>query len=123
MHALLADMQMEIEPLACSEAQEALLALREATATMLQTYRQNAEHALAVAVPYLMLSGLAIGSWLMAKTQAIATKNLSADAEFYRSKQQIARCYFDHVLPETLALARIVANGAGAIVEADAALL
>ncbi len=77
---------------------------------------------MAVSVPYLMLCGLAIGGWMMAKTNDIATKNLAKDPEFYGSKKQLARCYLEQVLPETLALARIVQTGAASVVEADAAL-
>jgi Acetyl-CoA dehydrogenase C-terminal like len=59
----------------------------------------------------------------MAKAQDIATRKLSGDAEFYRAKLQIARCYFEHVLPESVTLAHIVTDGGGSIADADAALL
>jgi hypothetical protein len=128
MLALLADMRTDLTALQADDpvaarakaaALEAVAALSDATTVILQSYRQRAELALAVAVPYLMLSGLAIGGWLMARSRAIAAQKVAADQEFYRSKQQIARCYLEHVLPESLALARIVASGALSVVEAD----
>ena len=128
MQALIVDMRTELEALATLDgaaasakaaALEAVDALRAATASVLQSYRRDAERALAIAVPYLMLSGLAIGGWLMAKAYGIAVQKQAADAEFYGAKQQIARCYLEHVLPESLALARVVSSGAACIAEAD----
>ncbi len=128
MTALLTDMRTELATLqgddpiaerAKAAALEAVTVLSEATTSVLQSYKKGAELALAVAVPYLMLSGLAIGGWLMAKSRAIAVQKVDAEQEFYRGKQQIARCYLEQVLPESLALARIVANGAASVVDAD----
>jgi alkylation response protein AidB-like acyl-CoA dehydrogenase len=129
--ALLTEMQAELAALKADDptaargkaaALEAITALGDATASVLKSYRQGAELALAIAVPYLMLSGLAIGGWLMAKSSAIAAQKSGSDQEFYRGKQQVARCYLEHVLPESLALSRIVASGAACVVEADAVL-
>jgi acyl-CoA dehydrogenase len=39
------------------------------------------------------------------------------------AKLATARFYGDHILPQTLALARIVTNGAPSVLELDAALL
>ena len=131
MSALLAQMQAELANLnndeqvaarAKAAALEAVGALSDATTSVLQMYRQNPESALAVGVPYLMLSGLAIGGWLMAKSRALAVKNIEKDPEFYRAKQQITRCYLEHVLPEALSLSRIVGSGAASVVEADSGL-
>jgi hypothetical protein len=131
MNALVLEMQAELaalkadDPVAASAkgaALEAATALGAATASVLQSYRKGAELALAVAVPYLMLSGLAIGGWLMAKSRAIAVQKAASDQEFYRGKQQIARCYLEQVLPESLALARVVATGAASVVDADPSL-
>lgn len=123
MYTLIDHMQSELNALPNSTAAvEATEALREATGSMLQKHKQSSEQALAVSVPYLMLSGLAIGGWMMAKTQQLALANLSKDAEFYGAKRQIARCYLDHVLPETWALVKIIANGAASITDSDPAL-
>lgn len=128
MNGLIADMQAELEVLpangasgasAKATALEAAALLRDATTSILQSYRQSTEHALAVAVPYLMLGGLTIGAWLMAKSHHLATRQEGTDLEFYRSKQQIARFYLEHVLPESLALARLVNGSPACIVEAN----
>jgi alkylation response protein AidB-like acyl-CoA dehydrogenase len=96
---------------------------REATETMLRAVAQTSEAALAVAVPYLMMSGTVIGGWLMTKSLEIATRRQAEDPTFYGSKRQVARCYLEHVLPEATALAKVIAEGADAIVEADPELM
>jgi hypothetical protein len=80
--------------------------------------------AMAVSVPYLMLCGYAIGGWLMAKASAIAAGQLSGeDRTFYKAKLRTARFYADQVLPNALALSRIVLGGSSSVVETDAALI
>jgi hypothetical protein len=131
MKLLLVDMRNELSGLdgsdaiaarAKASALEAIDALEAATTSVLQSYRQSPELALAIAVPYLMLCGHVIGGWLMAKSRAIAAKRAGADAEFYRGKQQVARFYLEHVLMEALTLSRAVSHGASSIVDADPAL-
>ncbi|MET0498001.1 MAG: acyl-CoA dehydrogenase [Steroidobacteraceae bacterium] len=100
-------------------ALNAIAGLRAATTSLLA----SPEAALAVAVPYLHLCGLAIGGWMMAKSQQIAVEQLAADPAFYAGKQQVARFYLENILPECLALAHIVQTGASSITEADPALL
>ena len=80
--------------------------------------------AMAVSVPYLMLCGYVIGGWLTAKASAMAAQNLKGqDKSFYGSKLQTARFYAEQVLPNALALARVVQGGAESVVETDAALI
>ena len=81
------------------------------------------KHAQAIAVPYLMLSGYAMGGWLMAKSHAIAAAKAADDPEFHASKQQLARFYAEQLLPNTLALARIVANGTDSVLTADPSVM
>jgi hypothetical protein len=123
MSRLIADMVEELEPLATQASAASALAavglLRDATTNLLQSAKQDPERAQAVAVPYLMLAGLAIGGWLMAKSHDLAERHMNEDREFYRSKQQIVRAYIEQVLPQAHALAAVVKSGAGSIVEAD----
>jgi len=105
------------------ETIDALKALQNATREIVRRYQELPESALAVAVPYLSLCGVVIGGWLMMKSYRIATRAVDADPGFYRAKQQIARCYFEYVLPETHALAKIVASGGASVVDADPELL
>ncbi len=135
MTAMLNDMQRELEGLSGTNAavelpKVAALAgvaqLREATAALLAYFAQAPERALAVAVPYLKLTGTVMGGWLMAKSAAIAARELAtggADQEFMRSKLATARFYAEQVLPLALALTATVKNGSGAIVDTDAALI
>ena len=132
MTALIGDMQTVLETIVTSDEtvshsrSEALAAVRllsDATASLLRQYGQAPDSALSVAVPYLTLCGVVIGGWLMAKSQAIASSKADEEPDFYRGKQQIARCYFSQVLPESRALAQIVTEGGASIADADAALL
>ena len=128
MHALLADMQSELEKLSSADANvaasktaalEAVAALKDATAAILK----DADAALAVCVPYLMLGGVVIGGWLTAKAHDLAVRQSAQDPEFFAAKQQLARFYATNLLPEAMTLARIVKSGAAAILEADPAKL
>jgi acyl-CoA dehydrogenase len=128
MNALIADMQAELEKLPTSDAGvaasataalEGVAALQEATAFLLK----DPEAALAVCVPYLMLGGVVIGGWLMARAHDLAVRQSAQDPEFFAAKQQIARFYAANLLPEAQTLSRIVRSGAAAILEADPAKL
>lgn len=128
MNALIADMQSELQKLSSSDAGvaaskaaalEGVAALQDATASLLK----DPEAALAVCVPYLMLGGVAIGGWLMAKAHDLAVRQSSQDPEFFATKQQIARFYAANLLPEAQTLARVVKSGAASILEADPAKL
>jgi 3-(methylthio)propanoyl-CoA dehydrogenase len=130
MNALIADMVAELEQIPAKDevlaatkaaALAAVGTLRDATASLLQSYQKDAELALAVSVPYLTLSGVVIGGWLMAKAHQIALARVSEDSDFYLGKQQIARFYASNVLPETQTLACIVKSGATGIIAADPA--
>ena len=77
------------------------------------------ERALAVAVPYLKLSGFVIGGWLMTRGAGIAAAKLSgADKDFYAAKLTSARFFAEQVLPAALGHARIVTSGASSVTEA-----
>jgi alkylation response protein AidB-like acyl-CoA dehydrogenase len=128
MNALLADMSRELEGLEGSPTQKAALEavglLKEATQSLLKALSSRPEAAMAVSVPYLMLCGYTMGGWLLAKSSAIAAKNPQGpDKAFYESKIHTARFYADQVLPNTLALARIVTSGAESVIDTDAALI
>lgn len=102
---------------------EAIDVLERATAAVMRTYKEGAQHGFAVSVPYLTLCGLVIGGWFMARAYQIAVTNLSEDVEFHTSKQQVARFYAEHVLPEAWALARIIEAGGHSVSDCDPALL
>ncbi len=132
MAAFIEDMTAELKALpsqnagvrqSVSAALEGLRSLRDATAALLEYWSSDVERAQAIAVPYLMLSGYAMGGWLMAKSHAIAAAKAADDPEFHASKQQLARFYAEQLLPNTLALARIVANGTDSVLTADPSVM
>jgi alkylation response protein AidB-like acyl-CoA dehydrogenase len=128
MNALLADMSRELEALEGSPTQKAALEavglLKDATQSLLKALSSRPDAAMAVSVPYLMFCGYTMGGWLLAKSSAIAAKNLQGpDKAFYESKIHTARFYADQVLPNTLALARVVTSGAESVIDTDAALI
>lgn len=102
---------------------EAVDVLRTATVVVLDHTKRGLEHAYAVAVPYLMLAGTVIGGWMMARSHLIAVASSAEDPEFYARKEQLARFYLQHVLPEASALARVVERGAASVLDADPAIL
>jgi acyl-CoA dehydrogenase len=133
MGALIADMQSELRAIDSTNAStqetrqaalEAVGLLHESTDAILSALAVTPERALAVSVPYLELAGYVIGGWLMAKSSAIAAGKLAgADADFYAGKIRTALFYAKQVLPNALALARVVKDGAASVLETDAALL
>ena len=105
---------------------EALTVLRDATAALLYQYTETPARAYAVSVPYLHLCGRVLGGALMARSAAIASRRLaegSDDPKFYRAKLQTARFYAEHLLPQSLSLARTIKSGGASVVEADGELI
>jgi 3-(methylsulfanyl)propanoyl-CoA dehydrogenase len=133
MKQLIADMSRELEGLRTTGAAtvatrkaalEAVGLLRGSTDALLKAIDSRPDTAMAVSVPYLMLSGYVIGAWLTAKAAAIAAGKLDGpDRAFYESKIHTARFYAEQVLPNALALARVVESGAESVVSTDAALI
>jgi len=127
MRALLDDAARELRETAeldsAQSALEAVELLRHATAHLLESGKRGGEHTQAVAVPYLKLCGIVIGGWLMARSHALAARLTAEDPAFFGGKVQLVRYYCSHVLPNALALARIVGSGSSAVADADAELL
>jgi acyl-CoA dehydrogenase len=133
MSQLIADMSRELQELdasapAASATREAALEavglLKDSTDSLVKALASRPDTAMAVSVPYLMLSGYVIGGWLTAKAATVAARNLNGpDRSFYDSKLHTARFYAQQVLPIALALARTVQRGAESVVATDAALI
>jgi hypothetical protein len=132
MQQLLADMSRELQAESSNAASqatrqaalEAVGLLKESTDALLKAFASRPDSAMAVSVPYLMLCGYVIGGWLTAKASAIAAKQLNGpDRQFYDSKIHTARFYAQQVLPNAIALARVVKGGAESVVETDADLI
>src|SRR5918994_910082 len=102
-------------------ALEALATTRNAAASVLKSMMSAPADAYAVAIPFLKLCGFTLGGWLLAKSAALAEAKLASgtsDRQFLEGKIASARFYADHILPQTLALARVVEGGARSVVDA-----
>ncbi|MGH8253094.1 MAG: acyl-CoA dehydrogenase [Steroidobacteraceae bacterium] len=111
-------------PVVVAAVREAVSTLRATTTMLLSQLESVPAVAYAVSVPYLRLCGFVLGGWLMARAANIAALRLSGrgardDAAFMRAKLQSARCYAAVVLPQALALSRIVRTGGASIADAD----
>ncbi|QPC42077.1 acyl-CoA dehydrogenase [Kaustia mangrovi] len=93
----------------------ALDALEEATEWLLGALGDDADLALAGAVPYLKLFGLASGGAYLARGALGAKGSGSGDARI-----RIARYFAERHLPETLSLSQVVRDGADVLVETGA---
>ena len=126
-------------PVIVAAVREAASGLRAATTTLMLQLSAAPPTAFAVNVPYLRLCGFVLGGWLIARAAHIAAARLgpaaavgnaaardaagAGDQAFMRAKLQSARCYAAVVLPQALALSRVVRNGGGCIAEADVDLI
>ena len=128
MNALIADMSKELNDISADGADvgasrdtalQGIESLKEATGHILQAAKQGHDFTQAVAVPYLMLCGQAIGGWLTARAHAVAAASREGDAAFFSSKRQLARFYMQHVAPQIAGFARVVSGGGSSVVEAD----
>jgi alkylation response protein AidB-like acyl-CoA dehydrogenase len=135
MNSLLAEATHELEAIqskddavlgAKTAALEALATTQRSAGIVLKAMMSAPADAYAVSIPFLKLCGFAFGGWLLAKSAAIAERKLAqggADRQFLAGKIASARFYADHILPQTLALARVVEKGARSVVETDAELI
>ncbi|HSK41786.1 MAG TPA: acyl-CoA dehydrogenase, partial [Arenibaculum sp.] len=84
-----------------------LAALRDATAWIVATGRDDAKAAAAGAAPYLRLFGIVAGGWLMAKAAMAAQDGLrepGADHVFLDATLATARFFAEHQLPQAAGL-------------------
>jgi acyl-CoA dehydrogenase len=124
MGALIAQMRQDLQANRDAAALEGVALLEEATQSLLKALASLPESALAVAAPYLKLVGFVCGGWLMARSAALAAgKRTGAEREFYEAKIQTSRFYAQQVLPNALALARVVTQGGASVTESDASLV
>jgi alkylation response protein AidB-like acyl-CoA dehydrogenase len=66
---------------------DGIAALDEATNWLIANYDANPQAAAAGSVPFLKLTGIVVGGWLMARSAAVAAERLdAADGDFYKAK-------------------------------------
>ncbi len=98
-------------------------ALTEATDWLLASYEPRPQQAAAGAVPYLKLTGIVVGGWLMARLAVAAHARMDGDdAAFCGAKLVSARYFAEHVLPEVQALRDAVVAGAESVLALPEAL-
>jgi len=97
--------------------------LREATDWILSRVQVEPNDALAAATPYLRMSGLVVGGWLMARSALAASRLLpdvgGSDAVFLREKIGTARFYAGQLLPQAAGLLPAVTAGADPLFQID----
>jgi 3-(methylthio)propanoyl-CoA dehydrogenase len=97
--------------------------LREATDWILSRGQAEPNDALAAATPYLRMSGLVVGGWLMARSALAASRLLpnagGSDAAFLQEKIGTARFYAGQLLPQAAGLLPAVTAGAGPLFQID----
>jgi len=97
--------------------------LREATDWIMSRGLAEPNDALAGATPYLRLSGLVIGGWLLARSALAASRLLGdaggSDVIFLRAKIGTARFYTEQLLPQTAGLLPAVTAGARPLFQVD----
>jgi alkylation response protein AidB-like acyl-CoA dehydrogenase len=98
--------------------------LKRATEWIVTMWGNSQGAVMAGAVPYLKLAGTVTGGWMMARSAAVAAKQLAAgggDAEFLKAKLITARFYSTHILPLALSYADTVTGGAEAVLAMEEA--
>ncbi|MCW9002729.1 MAG: acyl-CoA dehydrogenase, partial [Rhodospirillales bacterium] len=95
-------------------------ALEKATDWLLATYASEPARAAAGSVPYLRLTGIVVGGWLMARAALAAAERLAngdGNPAFMQGKIATARFFADTYLPEAEGLVEIAATGGAMAVD------
>ena len=121
MRTLIAEMTETADELAndaslaemAGQLKEGIAALTRATDWMLANYDARPQAAAAGAVPFLMLTGIVTGAWLMARSALIAARHLANGSSdpFYPTKIISAQYFASHQLPFASAYAQEITSG------------
>ncbi|MCK6389364.1 acyl-CoA dehydrogenase C-terminal domain-containing protein [Zoogloea sp.] len=102
---------------------DGIAALDEATNWLIANYDANPQAAAAGSVPFLKLTGIVVGGWLMARSAAIAAERLdAADGDFYKAKIGTATYFAQHVIPEANSYRDAIVGGAQSVLALEEAL-
>ncbi|WNK01562.1 acyl-CoA dehydrogenase [Thalassospiraceae bacterium LMO-JJ14] len=119
MTALIAEMRASIAAMGHDHARlsKAIDELERATNWIVQGFAENPVTALAGAVPYLRLAGIAIGGWLMVRIYE-ASKARSAENPLLAQRRQVSVSFYArHILTQAPGLADAVLDGSSIIAE------
>ena len=133
MKAMLAEMNATVAELLATDdrlkaiaenLKNGIAALSTASDWILATYDSNPQAVHAGSVPFLKLTGIVTGGWLMAKSALVAVQRLNAgsDDRFYEAKLATANYFAAHQLPFAAACAQEVMQGAASTFGLDEAL-
>jgi alkylation response protein AidB-like acyl-CoA dehydrogenase len=132
--ALIHDMRKTLAALQASDADlraigrrlsAAIDAFERATDWIVLTHPANPGAVAAGSVYYLMLSGYAIGGWMMARSALAAAALQEAgegDPAFLKAKRLSAHFFADHLMPRATSLAESVMTGADSVLAAEESL-
>ncbi|MBL8448035.1 MAG: acyl-CoA dehydrogenase, partial [Zoogloeaceae bacterium] len=100
-----------------------IVALNDATEWLLKTYDGEPQAAAAGAVPFLKLTGVVAGVWLMGRAALVSAGRVTADdGDFYKAKLVTARYFAEHVVPEAACYRDAILNGSGSVLALEEAL-
>ncbi|NJD24780.1 MAG: acyl-CoA dehydrogenase [Betaproteobacteria bacterium] len=129
MKTLIAEMSADADAFAGTPAlaniagnlKNGIAALSTATEWILASYEANPQAVHAGSVPFLKLTGIVAGGWLMARSAAVAAARLEAgsDDRFYNAKLATAEYFATHQLPFAAGYAAEVTGGAAATLGLD----
>jgi len=126
MKALIAEMKLTVDELVAADDQlkniavnlkNGIDALSTASDWILANYDNAPADVHAGSVPFLKLTGIVVGGWLMAKSAAIAVKRLTEGSsdDFYKSKLATASYFAAHQLPFAAAYSAEMTGGAASV--------
>ena len=125
MKALLAEIAADADAVAAnpqlaniaSNLKSAHAAITSAVEWILANYEGNAPAVHAGSVPFLKLTGIVVGGWLMAKSALVAAKYIAEGSSdgYYKAKLATAEYFATHQLPFAAAYAAEVMGGAAAV--------
>ncbi len=126
MKALLAEMNATVNDLVAADdrlkgiavnLKNGINSLSTAAEWILATYEANPQAVHAGSVPFLKLTGIVVGGWLMAKSAAIAVKHLAdgSSDDFYKAKLATATYFAAHQLPFAAAYAAEITGGSDSV--------
>ena len=102
----------------------ALVQFEKATQWLLANYDSNPQAALAGAVPYVFLTGVVAGGWLMARAAQIAQQHIDngSSDDFYKAKLATARYFAAHQLPKAAAYSAAITEGSASVLSLEESL-
>ncbi|QRM18501.1 acyl-CoA dehydrogenase [Dechloromonas sp. TW-R-39-2] len=125
MKALIAEMTATADELAgnaqlagiAANLKNGIAALSTAAEWILANYESAPQAVHAGSVPFLKLTGIVVGGWLMAKSAGIAAQHIAAGTtdDFYKAKLATANYFAAHQLPFAAAYAAEIIGGADSV--------